>query len=424
MPRHRRLFPILLVFFTISCPFLSASQGHCRPVLTWAARIGILLPRWVPYRNLLFPTKLSDLALPSVKGLDSSSKAALTTALKNFLVSSDELMAHVAGDFSESGKLIGGHHDVRDRVELLRQITRNLRPSSGPALEGILRIEKSPLRSLVGTHNSPQFAEEVYEETLRVMKAFGLDPEAPEDRVVYFLLQEGAIGRPEVSHNGVVKYRFNRNFFTSKGYKLYSDLAEHGLAPMGAKTFFPIEWDENTVSAAVQSILKNPKSRVASLSLDGNGKFKGAVLEGVYKGVVVKVSIYGDKVVSAYPSWEQNLDRHIGEYVQQGQVAISALEARLENLITHEVLPRGVFLTGEQAIDIYLGKDLDGFLPPTQLAAVREILCPQYYVDGHHRGDHSSWYYGTSFIDDIYDILEARRVVESFHGQVLKTFKD
>lgn len=186
--------------------------------------------------------------------------------------------------------------------------------------------------------------------TIQSHAMLGLDIHSPVDRFLYlhrrFFVHQG----PDVEESGVIKTVIDPHLIRSKTWrKKMLKTARRGVAPLGAKTFFPAHWGAVQISKAIQEVLRDEKSMLVRADRnDSRAEFKNILIQGTFEGVEMRVALYGEQVVSAYPVWFKD-----GEVAESFEAIYDRVSKHLQEFIDSKGLGLEPISIGE-AVQIYL----------------------------------------------------------------------
>lgn len=194
-------------------------------------------------------------------------------------------------------------------------------------------------------------------------KAYGLDILNPRDRVAYEAKRLLLNGSPRVDANGVIKTTFSPLFIRPKTWRVQMvEATLNGAAPLGAKTFFPATWNEAKIKEAIVSILRGPDQRVLRVIKDSANSVKFALVEGVIQNVHIRIALFRNQVVSAYPSWIQKV-MTFEELQSELEISTMKVARALTEIADATGLPKiNIF----QARRLHLGLSTYGLTPKEQ----------------------------------------------------------
>ncbi len=406
----------LILLFTLSFSSPIAASDICKKsfgVLSWRSKVQEHLPNMLG--RFFLPQTVADLPSKKVSDLSLEQSQAVARAVSAIEADPASVMAHIKGIFADgSTQLAGGLHDVNVRTDRLRDQVLASAPSDKQTSDYIDHIRHTPARvRYMSGATDPEIARQIRDDVARRFKVLGLSDERPLDRLIFELISHQSVGKPTYESNGVVKFQFKREFFNSKAWKLYKMVARNGRGPMGAKTFFPVEWDEKKIQSSILGVIKNRKSKVLSANHTNSGP-PMMTIEGNFEGVQITVSLVGDKIVSAYPSWNQNPNESIGSLYARRREALDDLERHLEDAALFSETP--VHLYPEDAIEIYLGGDLSS-VSPRALAFFEPLLSPVGFQGGRIVGNNGGGaYFGRSLIESTTEFLETDALIRRYEA--------
>jgi hypothetical protein len=353
------------------------------------------LSKWISAHENL---RMREFHFPRIKDQDPAVKANILKVDLSFRSASEEALRHILrGDIVEaphastpfSWRLKGGLHSHASHFAMLAEFLKDhsffntaILQQKANGLKGYLLMNSHWVRAprelvekaaehiiagknandfpINGLNRNEQVDLQAYLESIKAlyedMKSFGLDPHSDSERALYLLRYTFAHLISGPSKNGVIRVGFRSDFVQSKAWrKQMVPAVRDGEMAMGGKTFFPADWNENEIKNAIQNVLGDSNTEVRSLSRDQQGRVKNFVLEGIYKGVWIRVAAFDGKLISAYPAWNQERDMTVREVHEELGYSMEKLFDLIERLKDHG---DGTSISTLEALDFYLGEDL------------------------------------------------------------------